>query len=236
MSASALTQVIDAMREVQTESDRWRLAEALHAVLPTGSTGFERIEDEAAKRGVAALSATTLRLYRDTAARWPKGKRVDRLSFSSHREAMVLPTIDDAREMLVALSDQLGPSKVTVSAVRRAIAAQTGNGKVPAAAPGANVTGRRVVQLDALHDLKNGGPQLIAAITNETPADDLDRLQAGLSKVLAHVERHRARVAKSAAKAKAKTTTTTTTKTKTDNATGAKPAARRAKAGDLRGL
>src|SRR5262245_745493 len=87
--------VIDAMRDVQTEGDRWHLAEALVAMLPQGSNGFQEIIDQASAEGVVGkLSANTLRLYRDTANRWPANRRVANVSFSAHREAMLLPPAD----------------------------------------------------------------------------------------------------------------------------------------------
>jgi hypothetical protein len=92
--------VIDAMRSIQTEGERWHLAEELATVIPKGdgegTVTFATIIDQATSEGVAGkLSVTTLRLYRDTAKRWPKSKRVPNVSFSAHRTAMTLP-IDGA--------------------------------------------------------------------------------------------------------------------------------------------
>src|SRR3954452_18562555 len=122
------TDVIEAMRSIQTEGDRWHLAEALRSQVPQGSTGFEEILDEAASAGVAgALKVNTLRLYRDTANRWPATERVPNVSFSAHREAMVLP-IEDAAKLLETLSTANGATKVTVASVRKTIKAMNTGG------------------------------------------------------------------------------------------------------------
>jgi hypothetical protein len=225
---SAAVEVIDAMRELQSESDRWRLAEALHTLIPAGSTGFDELVDAAAKQNVGAgLSATTLRLYRDTATRWPAVKRVPNLSFSAHREAMVMPSIDDAAKMLRQLSAQLGAQQVTVSAVRQAITASQGGKRKAAAQPGAAGTTARS-KVAVIADLMKGGPELIAAIHGQLPAAELDQLHAGVSKVLAHVERLRAKAAKKQAPAKASPAPQSSRKPV--------QAAARKRAGDLRGL
>src|SRR5262252_625828 len=122
-AANGYGEVIDAMRSIQTEGDRWHLAESLVALIPTGASGFDKIIDKATQEGVAgSLSANTLRLYRDTASRWSEDQRVPNVSFSAHREAMVLPTIPQAAKMLNDLAKNVGPSKVTVAAVRKAVA------------------------------------------------------------------------------------------------------------------
>jgi hypothetical protein len=62
--APTTAQVIDAMRSIQTESDRWKLAEALYAVIPQGVRGFNELIDAATAAGVAGgLKVNTLRLY-----------------------------------------------------------------------------------------------------------------------------------------------------------------------------
>jgi hypothetical protein len=221
--------IVDALRNLQTETDRWLLAEALHRQIPSGSDGFEVIIDAAKRAGVAALSANTLRLYRDTVIRWPASKRVANLSFSAHREAMVMSSIDEAHDVLVDLRNTLGADKVTVSAVRKAIAVK--QGKTQAAKPGAaaNTATSHQSQVRTMQDLMKGGSELIAGIHTQTPAAELDKLHAGLSKVIAHVERLRAKAARSnktaapAPKAAAKPT-------------AAKPTVRKHVAGDLRGM
>lgn len=223
---TGIVSVIDAMRSLQTEGDRWHLAEVLLAQVPTGYNGLPQIIDQATAAGVAgSLSVNTLRLYRDTAARWPADQRVANVSFSAHREAMVLPTIAAAAKMLGDLAANLGPSKVTVASVRKAIAVQQGR-PVPGSKPGSSTpTSQRAV--DVLADLIAGGPQLIAAIPATTEASVLDQLHAGLTKAISHVERLRAKAARKAAKS---TTTPSTPAAVKAPRTNSK------RTGDLRGL
>ena len=196
-----LDDVIEAMRSIQTESDRWHLAEALAKQVPGGSEGFSEILDQATAEGVAGkLSLNTLRLYRDAALRWPADKRVANVSFSAHREAMVLESIDAAAKMLADLAKNAGAGNVTVAAVRKAIAVQ--QGKVTAA-PAATTSQKAV---DVLADIKQGAPQLIAAISPATVTSELDQLHAGLTKAIAHVERLRAKAARKTAAAKPSST------------------------------
>ena len=190
--------VIDAMRDIQTEGDRWNLAERLAVLLPSGSSGFGDIIDAANAEGVAGgLSANTLRLYRDTATRWPTEKRVPNVSFSAHREAMVLPTITEAGKMLRDIEKSVGAGNVTVASVRKAVAVKQGK------APKAPKAGTASKSFDVLADIKGGASALIAAIDNGTDADALDKLHGGLTKAIAHVERLRAKAAQKAAAAKA---------------------------------
>lgn len=223
--------VIDAMRSIQSEGDRWRLSDILLAEIPTGSAGFAEIIDAATAAGVAGnLSADTLRLYRDTANRWPEDKRVAGVSFSAHREVMVLDSIAQRTKMLNDLSKNLGAGKVTVAAVRKAIAVQSGKAPAAPASPnGPKAPGK----VDALADALAGCPALIAATTAET---DLDKLHAGLSKALAHVDRLRAKANQKAA-AKARTAAKTVSKNGAEPApaTPRKRAPRKVQ-GDLRGL
>ena len=237
----AMKEVIEAMRSIQTESDRWRLAEALFAEIPAGGGGFSDIIDAATNAHVdGGLTATTLRLYRDTASRWPSDKRVPNVSFSAHREAMVMPTIDEGAKLLEDLvKTQGGPGKVTVASVRKAIAVK--QGKVSAAPTHGPVASPSTAS--ALNDLKTGGKELIHAIASDTEGDDLDKLQAGLSKVIAHVEQLRARAARKAATAKAKATAPTDKQiagrvaAAGQNArTRATTASKKGSQGDLRGL
>jgi hypothetical protein len=190
------TDVIEAMRSIHTESDRWRLAEALAARIPSGDKGLDEIVDAAAAAGVLGnLSKTTLRLYRDAANRWPAEKRVPNVSFSAHREAMVLDNISEAAKLLASLAKN--SDKVTVASVRRAVAVKRGT--VPAEAAKANGSGKSPA-LDVLADLQAGAPQIIAAIGAATTPAELDKLNAGLNKALAHVDRLRAKAAKAATK------------------------------------
>jgi hypothetical protein len=194
------TDVIEAMRSIQTEGDRWHLAEALRSQVPQGSTGFEEILDEAASAGVAgALKVNTLRLYRDTANRWPATERVPNVSFSAHREAMVLESTKAAAKMLADLSKNLGPHKVTVASVRKAIAIQRGNAVPAPAAKAAASTNPAPNEAGIIPDLMKSGRYLIGAITpKDFTADELDQIGNGLTKVLAHVDRLRAKEAQKA--------------------------------------
>jgi hypothetical protein len=221
--------VLDRMRDVQTEGDRWDLAEALQLLVPQGSTEFDKIIDVATKEGVAGnLSANTLRLYRDTAVRWPADKRVKNVSFSAHREAMVLPgSIDLAVRMLNDIVKTNGTGKpVTVAQVRRTV--QIKQGKKPSAKSPKNATTAK--GFDAVADLELGGKQLIDAIGNARSADSLDKLNRGLKKVIGHVEKLQAK----AAQKKAPVKPTPSAKAK-PNGAAKKPAAKKP-VGDLRGL
>lgn len=229
LDPSKLSGVIDKMRDIQTEGDRWELAEALKGMIPQGSNGFSEIIDKATSEGVVGnLSANTLRLYRDTATRWPSTKRVANVSFSAHREAMALPTIDSAAKMLGDLAKTQGASKVTVASVRKAVAIK--NGRQPTAAQAAGTT-THAKNLDVIRDLTSGGSELIKAIGAESDTDKLDKMHAGLNKVIAHVERLRAKAARASAKK-------ATPEKKATN--GAKPSTPKAtakkSAGDMRDL
>lgn len=237
-----LNEVIDAMRSIQTESERWTLAEALRALVPTGVAGFSEVVDKATAEGVAGnLSANTLRLYRDTATRWPADKRVADVSFSAHREAMVLPSITEAQRTLTALAKQLGAGKVTVASVRKAVAVKQGK-PVPGTPAGGKGNGgggkagsSGPTESQALADLKSGGKLLIEMIGQDTSEGDLDKLQAGLTKVIAHVERLRAKAARkqaAASKAAAKKGVANARAAVKKSST---PRTRKAQ-GDLRGL
>jgi hypothetical protein len=222
-----LVEVIAAMRSIQTEADRWTLAEALYAEIPTGQGGFDKIVDVAAAEGVpAGLKANTLRLYRDTAHRWPASKRVANVTFSAHREAMVMPSIDAAAKMLADLAKNLGADKVTVASVRRAVAVSQGK-TITAAKSGNSPV---AASFDALADLKAGASTIITSITADTSAADLDLLHAGLTKAIAHVERLRSKAARKATAAKS------TAKSSTKPATVTAAKAARVRKGDLRGI
>jgi hypothetical protein len=232
--------VLDAMRSIQTEGDRWQLAEALAAVIPTGSSGFESLVEKAAAEGIkTGLSLTSLRLYRDTANRWPTDMRVGGVTFSAHREAMVLEEshgMAEAARMLADLKrtkDAEG-KPLTVKSVREAIAVKQGR-QIPGAAAAAAAGQPTGKIADIIADLKAGGAELQAAIANDTPESDLDKLLAGLNKVLAHVDRLKikhTRAAKAAATKAATPRTPASTTTPTTTPTPRKTTAR--KAGDLR--
>jgi len=221
--------VIDAMRSLQSEHDRWNLAEQLAKLIPSGSSGFAELIDQAVTEKVeGGLSATTLRLYRDTANRWTPDLRVANVSFSAHREAMVLDSIPQAAKMLKDLSSNLGPGKVTVQSVRKAIAVK--NGKTVPAANGSKAAAAPAKKMaDLRDDIKGGAKELIAAIGADTPSAELDELHAGLTKVMAHVERLRAKAAR-------KATTKAPATASSSKAAPTKRASTRKAAGDLRGL
>lgn len=229
--------VLDAMREVTSEEDRWHLAEALFALIPKGEEGFDAIIDEANKAGVLGkLSANTLRLYRDTARLWPKSSRVPGVSFSAHREAQGMIGSDGdtkrAEKMLSDLAKGGGPDKVTVASVRREAMAR--QGKTPKAGTRTAPKG-----FDVLADLEDSAKQLIAAI-NSIAGDGarLDKVHSTMSKALQRVE---ALQVKARAKSKQSTVKPTTTTTKVapkptpNKGTNGKQTAA-SKRGDLRNL
>jgi hypothetical protein len=237
-STLKVREVLDAMESITSESDRWNLADTLSRKIPSGQqdstsgVSFSDIMDEATKAGVAGkLNATTLRLYRDTANRWPSNKRVAGVSFSAHREAMVLkdkdgndlPVDDQAKLLEDLIKSEGSPDKVTVASVRRVIRAKTGKG---AATPQA--TSKRVTE--TLEDLKKGGADLIKSIRPDTSSADLDKIHAGLNKVIGHVEKLRVKAASKAKTAKASTAPTPITSARKA------PAKAAGGAGDLRGL
>jgi hypothetical protein len=236
---SVPTEIIEAMRSVQTESDRWRLAEILAKAVPDGTKGFAEIIDAANAEGVGGgLSVNTLRLYRDTAKQWPADKRVPNVSFSAHREVQVLPTTAAGVKVLTALVKAHGAGNVTVAEVRKAVKIQRGIAPAEKAEGDAKAQPKAV--LDILADLKAGSPALIAAIPARTQKDQLDQIHAGLVKALAHVEDLRGRAARAAAKKAAapstRRTASTTAKPPAPKAPAkpkAAPATRRPK-GDLR--
>lgn len=230
--------VIEAMRNVQTETERWRLAEALVVAVPSGTAGFEPILDQAKELGVrAGLTRNTLRLYRDAAKRWPAEKRVPNVSFSAHREAMVLPTAAQRVKLLTQLADLNGADRVTVAAVRKAIAVQNANANgggtgTPSApsAPPAKVNPLTV----AVDDLRRGGNGLAALLTQKTPAHALDDVHAGLTALLAHVEDLRGKAARR--KATARKAAAPAPAPEVEAEAAPKPRRKAAVAGDLRGL
>lgn len=242
-NALSTTEVIDAMRSIQSESDRWRLADALAAQVPAGSAvaEFKQIVDDAVEAGVGGgLSVNTLRPYRDTANWWPVDKRLPNVSFSAHREAMRLEDVAAAVKMLDNLVKTFGAGKVTVTSVRRAVAVAN-NRPLPSAKSDAGTVAkvdRTTAQV--LADIAAGAPQLISAIDGTV---DLDRLHAGLNKALAHVEKLRIKAAakakRPAAKAPARKPAPKATPARRPARAGSAATPKRAprkSAGDLRGL
>jgi hypothetical protein len=202
------------MASVQSESERWNLADALAKKIPSGSSdpisgiGFGDIVEEATKKGVAGkFSVTTLRLYRDTANRWPSDKRVANVSFTAHRTSEALGDVDAQVKLLENLvKSQGGADKVTVSAVRQAVRVAQ---KKTVAPPTAAAKSFKV-----LTDLMNGAPELIGAINGITDSADLDKIQAGLTKALVRVEQLRSKAAQKAQKQASSTPPTPITSAK----------------------
>jgi hypothetical protein len=201
-SAAQVDDVIDAMRSINSEADRWHLADALLVTNPSGTNDFATIVEKATAAGVLGqLSANTLRLYRDTASHWPVSRRIVGVSFSAHREVEKLHTIDAAVKMLEnCVKAAGGPDKVTIKAVRQAVAISQGKAVTPAPAAAPVAASQSV--MDALDDLRQGGKKLIQSIPRTTPSSQLDEYHAGLSKVLAHVEALRSKASQKAAAAK----------------------------------
>lgn len=208
--------VIDAMRSVSNEDELWNLSEVLLKHVPEGTHGFSDICDAAMKEGLGGYSIHTLRLYRDTAKRWPANRRLKNVSYSAHREVMrsPSPSIDDWTKTLQDVYDNPdrasgGPNNVTVAAVRRAIANKSGRtAPVRAAGQGTTRKGSSVPSsggpitnaTTVLSDLKNGGSQLIAVIKPDIDQSDLRKVRDGLNKVLHHVDGIEAKAAQRAAR------------------------------------
>lgn len=238
------TEIIEAMRSVAVGSDHWRLGEALAVQIPAGQGGFDEIIEEAKAAGVdTGLSATTLRLYRDAALRWPADKRVPNVSFTAHREALPLADVAARRKLLIDMAAEMGASKVSAGKVKARVkeikAFQDGTATVSAT----RKTPEEVAAIAMLADVLAGSPMLIKAIGTGKDLD-LDKLHAGLNKALAKVDGLRAKAnlrAQTAAKRattaapKATTTPKTTPKPKTTPRTTPK-ASTTPKAGDLRSL
>jgi len=203
-SAAQLDDVIDAMRSINSEEDRWSLADALLVTNPPGTNDFDQVVEKAMAAGVLGnLSANTLRLYRDSAKNWPKAKRIAGVSFSAHREVEKLPTIDAGVKLLEAVVKTVGGAdKVTVAAVRKAVAIQQGKPAPTTPAARAAASAAATTLADVLTDIRSGGQKLIQSIPGTTPSNELDELHSGLSKVLAHVEKLRAKASQKASAAK----------------------------------
>jgi hypothetical protein len=188
-----LDKVIEAMRSIQTEGDRWVLSDALCALVPKGSD-FHQIMDKANNEKVGAgFSATTLRLYRDCAQRFPQGKRVKNVGFSAHKEALRGQSAGEAQKMLEQLvQTQGGGSKVTVRAVKRALATKQGTQK-PQTQPTKKPVQTSRSHAEIVRDLMSGGGDLIKAISPAMSESDLIKLAQGLNKVLLKVDDLRAK-------------------------------------------
>jgi hypothetical protein len=233
--------VFDALGHLHDEADRWTLAEALLAAAPQHASNqwFQQLVDDAEGAGIPSLRVNTMRQYRDTAARWPKEKRVEHASFTAHREAQGVSNIDDARKVLEDLITAHGAKAVTAARVRAAVSAHLGK-PAPAKKPvvGVNLT-----------DLMAGGSKLIDVIKGAgLDSSSLDKLYVGLNATLIVVQDLQVKAARKAgavAKAKGgKVAPVQSTKLKEYEAKAAeaKPVAPAAdgekvrEVGDLRGL
>lgn len=235
---SDLQNVLDAMRDIQTEGDAWKLAEALVARIPDGLKGFDEIIDQATAAGVVGkLKANSLRLYRDAAKRWPAEKRVAGVSFSAHREAMALgENVADQRKLIEDIRKGLKPGEtVSVASVRQAVRLKRGIAPTPKNQPTA-AAAAAMSNMDILSDLRSGSPKIIAAIKSSFSESDLEKLQDGLNKALAHVEKLRMRSARAKAAAKKATAPAAAAATGDGNGNGNKTQTPAPKRGDLRGL
>jgi hypothetical protein len=176
-TGSQFDKSLETMKTLESETDKWAFADALLDEVPDGQLHrFEDLRKEADEAGLNPASEHTLRMYRDTARRWPEDKRVEGVSFSAHRETTDPKVL---RDLVKAMG---GTGKVTVKAVREAAAAAAGNTAKAAKAKRAG--------FDAISDLLNNkGGKLIDAI--DPAVHDLDTLQVGLNAVLAHVEKLR---------------------------------------------
>ena len=225
LSATSVDAVLERMRDLHDEADRWKLADELLRQIPSGGAGFAEIIAKATEQGVAGkLKEKSLQLYRDTAIHWPSDQRVTGVTFTAHREAKVVGDTKAAHKLLTSLVKQHGADKVSVTRVRDAV--RTAKGITPRRSSGRGAA-NKVPAFDVLADVKDGASQLIASIGSDTDADALDKLHAGLTKAIGHVERLRVKAARKASANKA-------------SAPVAKQAAKKAttgrKAGDMRGL
>jgi hypothetical protein len=223
--------VIDAMRDLHSEHDRWHLSDVLLAQVPVGGgwAEFDAIIAKADEEGIAGgLSAKSLQLYRDTAAKWPEAKRIKGLSFSAHREAQPLIdvfNVDKAIDVLNGTIKQNGLANVTIKKVRDAVAAAQ-NKPLPS-----EKAGKAMTTYDAvIADLRSGGKELIAAI-GRPDRDALKELKVGLTRVLGQVDKLEAKAVQRAAAAKTPEATPAPARAKPAASNGASR-----KRGDLRDL
>ena len=197
--------VCDALRDVHDEASLWKLSDELVKVAPQGVAAVEEVVKQARVRGIPTKSANTLRLYRDVAIRFPSSKRVPLVTFSAHREAIAIGDVDKARKVLTELVAKHGAEGVTVTTVKQAIGAATGNvAKATPKVAGGHAAAKGYAEI--AEDLStSGGKKFIAALGAmvATNGVTLDGLHAGLSAVLAVVETMRSKAARKATAAKA---------------------------------
>jgi hypothetical protein len=198
--------VCDALRDVHDEASLWTLSDELVKVAPKGVEAVEKVVAQAKVRGIPTKSANTLRLYRDVAHRFPRGKRVPLVSFSAHREAIAIGDTDQAHDLLVDLAKRHGAEGVSVTTVKDAV--QKATGKTPTTTPKAAKAS--TTYADIATDLcVNSGKKFIAEVDTIVllPKVSLDGLHAGLTAVLTAIEAKRAKAARAAAKKAAGPTT-----------------------------
>jgi hypothetical protein len=233
---NGMSEVIDALRSVETETERWRLADALAKKVPTGLAGFDEILDVAKQRGIrGSLKRNTLRQYRDTAVRWPVRDRLPNVSFTAHKKAQDAGTLADAKRVLEGIlkANAKTGDGVSVAQVTAAINAKKGKttpkgkgqGKKGGPAPVAQAKAAEIIS-----DLvTNEGKLLIAAIPKDAPLAHLDKVIAGLKKVLGHAERLQMQAQNKANAGKKQSSSSTPV-------TSIKKAPAKKAAGNLRGL
>lgn len=242
-NGKAMTDVIDAMRNFQSQGDIWKLADALAKKVPSGDQGLEEIMDTARGENVLGkLTLSTIRQYRDASHRWPKANRIDGLSFTAHREVM---NAKDAKDQKLSDDEKIrlleglikkagGPDKVRTIDVRDAVRSKakkpTSVQRAATKAVAAGVTNQSAQPFDVLADIKRGAVQLIAAIGKDTSESDLNKILKGLQKASEHTADLKAKAAgkRAAATQKAAAKSTPTASKSNGNGDGTvAPAARR---------
>ena len=229
--------VCDAIRDVHDEASLWRLSDELVVIAPQGVRAVEQVVAQAKARDIPTKSVNTLRLYRDVAIRFPAAERVTGVSFSAHREAIVLGSTAEAVTVLDDLVKKHGAAGVTVTTVKAAVQAATG--KVP--------TPKQSVKpqsswADVARDLStNGGKGFVSELDAMLAVNGvtLDGLHSGVSHVLAAIESKRAKAARKAAaasKGKAAPVKATPRVKAAPSGKAAPVKASAGKAGDLRDL
>lgn len=240
-TSSMLDSVVAAIRDVHDEASLWHLSDELVKIAPSGVAAVQAVYDEAQRRGIPSKSVNTLRLYRDVAIRFPASERVPLVSFSAHREAIAIGNVGEAKKVLIELAAKHGPGGVSVTTVKQAIGARTGNVKANGSAAAAKA---QAMWADVAIDLSKGGSKFVSELDAmvATNGVTLDSLHAGLSKVLAEVESRRSKAARKAARAKQSPAAARKAapkrhprKAAAASASSGK-AASNGKAGDLRGL
>lgn len=219
--------VVKAMGTVRSQEDRWVLADTLLEAVPTDSskqsTMFKRIRRLAAEQGVSAYTESSLRQYRDTAAHWPKAKRIPGVSFTAHRKAL---GAEDPEALLKGLAAAQGAGAVTVGMVAEARRIEEGG-----VVAGSAATTPQNLKDYRPHEL------LVELWTRREELKQKALAQRAVESSIKYVEDMLAEL-KAAEQAVAKTATLGATPTRKTKAVKTKTAERKStrKAGDLRGL